>query len=391
MISVAEATGRLLALVAPLGAEEVALRRAAGRVLAREVTARHAQPPFPASAMDGYAIAGETPKVGTAFRLVGTSAAGHPHSATVGPGEAIRILTGAAIPDGADRVVIQEDVEVKGGAIRITRTPGGETHVRSAGGDFTAGFALPGGTPLGSRAIALLAAMGHATMPVMRRPVVAIVMTGDELRAPGEPLEPGQIAASNGYGLAAMLEEAGAEARLLPVARDDAASLAGALRLGAGADVIVTVGGASVGDHDIVAGTAEQAGLETSFHKVAMRPGKPLLAGRLGGAALVGLPGNPVSAMVCGVVFLLPLVRRMLGLDPSVPTRRLPLGAPVDANGPRAHYMRARETDGACVPEPRQDSSLLSVLAGADLLLPRPPGDGPRAAGEVVEVIDFPR
>lgn len=391
MISVAEATERLFALVEPLDAEVLPLRQASGRVLAEAVAARHAQPPFPASAMDGYAVTGGVPSVDTTYRVIGTAAAGHPYAGVIGAGEALRILTGGAVPEGTGRVVVQEDVARQGDRIRIVRQPSAETHIRPAGGDFDARFRIPAGTVLGSRAIALLAAMGHGALPVVRRPVVAILMTGDELRAPGEPLGPGEIVGSNGYGLAAMIEDAGAEARVLPIARDDAASLAAALRLGRGADLIVTVGGASVGDHDIVAGTAKAEGLTISFHKVAMRPGKPLLAGRLGDTALVGLPGNPVSSMVCGVVFLLPMVRRMLGLDPTVPSRRLTLGASIGANGPRAHYMRAETRGGACYPAPRQDSSLLSVLARADVLVLRPPGDAARPEGTLVDVIDLPR
>lgn len=391
MIPVEEATARVLALVGPLGTEAVPLRRANGRVLACDLVAARAQPPFPASAMDGYAVAGGVPEVGASFRLAGTAAAGHPFDGAVGAGEAVRIFTGAPIPDGATRVVIQEDAAAEGGRIRVARPPGDETHLRPAGGDFAAGHAMPAGTVLGSRTVALLAAMGHGIVPVVRRPDVAIVMTGDELVAPGEAVAPGRIVGSNGYGLAAMLEDAGAAPRLLPIARDRASSLAAAFDLALGANLVVTVGGASVGDHDLVAATAREAGLETYFHTVAMRPGKPLLAGRLGDAALIGLPGNPVSAMVCGVVFVLPMVRAMLGLDPAVPTRRMPLGAAVGPNGPRAHYMRARIGGGACVPAGRQDSSLLTVLADADALIVRPPGDGARAAGEIVEVVPLPR
>ncbi len=392
MISVAEATARLLALVEPLGSERVPLRRANGRVTAAPILARHAQPPFDASAMDGYAIAGGEPEPGTRFTVVGTSAAGDPFAGAIGPGEAARILTGAAIPDGAGRVLIQEDVTVEGDAIRVTAAPDAATHVRPAGGDFAQGFALSGGTRLGTRSVALLAAMGHGEVEVVRRPEVAIIMTGDELRAPGEALGPGEVVGSNGYGLAAMLEDAGACARLLPIARDDAGSLALAFDLARGADLVVTIGGASVGDRDVVATSAARIGLETAFHRVAMRPGKPLIAGCLGDAALVGLPGNPVSAMVCGVVFVLPMVRRMLGLDPTVPRRQMPMATALPANdGPRAHYMRAAVEDGRVRVAERQDSSLLSVLALADVLVMRAPGAGPVAAGDAVEVVPLPR
>ncbi len=232
--------------------------------------------------------------------------------------------------------------------------------------------------------------MGHAELSVVRRPTVAILMTGDELRPPGTPLAPGQITASNGYGLAAMVEAEGAIARLLPIAADRPASLRAAFDLAQGSDLIVTIGGASVGDHDLIAPVAGEAGLALAFHKVAMRPGKPLLAGRLGASTLIGLPGNPVSSMVCGVIFLLPLLRRMLHLSPGVPLRHLPLAADLPANGPRQHYMRATLEDGTVRAHARQDSSLLTVLAAADALLVRPAHDPARVQGDMVDIVDLP-
>ncbi|WP_299813206.1 molybdopterin molybdotransferase MoeA [uncultured Jannaschia sp.] len=390
MISVETATARLLELVVPLAPETVPLRAAAGRVLAAPVTARQSQPPFPASAMDGYAVAVANPAPGDTFRVVGEAAAGHPYGGALKGRDAVRIFTGAPLPPGSRRVVIQEDVTRDGDTIRLGDDLDLSDYIRPAGGDFEQGMKLAAPRRLGSRDIALLAAMGHGDVPVVRCPSVAIVMTGDELRAPGEPLAPGQITASNGYGLAAMLEAAGAEVRILPIARDRTGSLRTVLDLARGADLVVTVGGASVGDHDLVAGAAGAAGLDLAFHKVAMRPGKPLLAGRLQGAVMVGLPGNPVSAMVCGVVFLLPMLRRMLGLPPEVATVRCPLSAPLPANGGRQHYMRGRRVEGGCVAEARQDSSLLSVLARADLLILRPPNDPARETGDIVDVVDLP-
>ncbi|UWQ20273.1 molybdopterin molybdotransferase MoeA [Jannaschia sp. W003] len=386
MIPVAEARARLLALVAPVGAETVALRRAAGRVLAEALVARDAAPPFDASAMDGYAVRG-TPAVGDGFAVVGEAAAGAPWTETLEYGEAVRIFTGAPIPAGATRVVIQEDVRRVDARIVVEAPQDEATHVRPAGGDFAAGYRFDPRRPLGPADVALAAAMGFDAVPVRRRPVVAVAMTGDELRHPGEALTPGAIRASNGYGIAAMLEAAGAEARLLPIARDRAESLRDVLALGADADLVVTVGGASVGDHDLVAEVAGDAGLDLAFHKVRMRPGKPLLAGRLGNAALVGLPGNPVSALVCAMLFVVPMVERMLGLDPGPRIRRAPLAAPVGPNGPREHYARATLTpDGLRIAE-RQDSSLLTVLAEADALAIRPPDDPARGAGEVLDYV----
>lgn len=385
MISVEEALDRLLALAAPLPVEQVPLAQAAGRVLAETLTARRDQPPFAASAMDGYAIKRVEADLHAQFKVVGEAAAGHRFSGRVGAGQAVRIFTGAPVPDGADFVIIQEDVTRQGDLIAIVNTPGDSTNIRPAGADFTEGAPLPAPRRLTPRDVALLAAMNHAMVPVTRRPDVAILATGDELVLPGEDPGPDQIVASNSYGLKAMLEEMGCIARLLPIARDTEGSIATALQLAEGADLILTIGGASVGDHDLVAGVTASLGMDVAFHKVAMRPGKPLMAGRLGGAAMIGLPGNPVSAMVCGQVFVAPVVRRMLGLgDVQPPPTLARLGAPLDANGPRAHYMRAVLADGIVTPFKAQDSSLLSVLSQANALIVRPPGDPARTTGDKV-------
>ena len=390
MISVDEALSALFALVTPLGAEDVPLGQAHGRVLARTVTARRTQPPFAASAMDGYAVAGRDVRPGARFTVIGESAAGHRFDGTVDAGQAVRIFTGAPLPDGTDRVVIQEDVDRAGDTITLHDDLDAGPYVRPAGADFVAGAPMTAPRLLGPNDIALLAAMNIAVVPVTRRPVVAIIATGDELVQPGEDPGPDQIIASNSHGLAALLAQHGATPRLLPIARDTHDSLALAFRLARGADLIVTIGGASVGDHDLVAAAAEGQGMDRAFYKVAMRPGKPLMAGRIGPAAMIGLPGNPVSAMVCGHVFLLPVLRAMLGLGQSpAPRRRAILTDALPANGPRAHYMRARlEGDGVTVFD-RQDSALLSVLAQANALVVRPPDDGPRRPGDPVEVIDL--
>ena len=324
---------------------------------------------------------------GAVLRVIGEAAAGRPFGGRVEPGTAVRIFTGAPLPGGADRVVIQEDVDRAGdrATLRAPLDPG--PHVRPRGRDFAAGARIEAGVRLTPERIALAAAMGCAEPRATRRPVVALMATGDELVTPGAALGPGRVVASNAYGLAAMVEAEGAEARLLPIARDDPASLEMGFRLAEGADVLVTIGGASVGDHDLVAPVARGLGMELGFHRVAMRPGKPLMAGRLGAMAVLGLPGNPVSALVCARVLLVPMIRRMLGLDPAPATVMLPLAEPLGANGPRRHYMRARRSPGGVAALERQDSSLLSVLAAADLLLIRPPHDGPRGAGETVECL----
>ena len=388
MITVADALAALFALARPPQVEEVPLRAAAGRVLVRTVTARRTQPPFAASAMDGYAVTEADARPGAVLRVIGTAAAGHGFAGAVTPGEAVRIFTGAPVPAGATRVVIQEDVARDGDRIRLGDRLDTGTNLRPAGADFQAGDPLPAPRRLGAHDVALLAAMNVAAVPVARRPDVAIIATGDELVQPGEEPGPDQIIASNSYGLAALLAQAGAAPRLLPIARDTPASLRQAFALAAGADLIITIGGASVGEHDIVAPVAAELGMDRAFYKVAMRPGKPLMAGRLGPSAMVGLPGNPVSALVCGHIFVLPLVRAMLGL-PAAPAPRitLPLAAPVDANGPREHYQRARRTAQGVAVFERQDSSLLSILAAADCLVVRPPHDPARAVGAPVEVI----
>jgi molybdopterin molybdotransferase len=387
MISVEEALARCLALAAPPEPENVPLARAAGRWMHSPAVARRDQPPFAASAMDGYALQGD-PKPGDGFVVVGEAGAGHAFAGTVGTGQAVRIFTGAPVPASATRVVIQEDVTREGD--RITIRPGADaaTHIRPQGQDFRVGDTL---SPRRLRPadLAVLAAMNIADVRCARQPVVAIIATGDELVMPGEDPRPDQIVASNGFALKAMVEAEGGVARLLPIARDNELSLATVLGLAEGADLIATIGGASVGDHDLV---GRIAGLEHSFWKLALRPGKPLMSGRLNGVPMLGLPGNPVSAIVCGHLFLLPMVRAMLG-DPAPEPRSLQARLAVDLpqNGPRAHYMRARLSPGAGMPEitpfDRQDSALLSILGQADALLIRPILDGPRGSGTTVDYL----
>ena len=385
MIPVEEALARIFALCAPLSHETVPLARAAGRVLARPVTAARDQPPFAASAMDGYAVAGPVSS-GQSFRVIGEAGAGHAFAGRIGPGEALRIFTGAPLPAGADRVLIQEDVRRQGDRITLGDGLDQAAHIRPAGADFSAGDRLSAPRRLRPVDLALIAAMGQAEVTVTRRPVVALIATGDELVMPGMPPAPDQITASSVFALKAMVEAAGAEARLLPIALDDAAHLRTVLELAAGADMIVTTGGASVGDHDLVRPVAQGLGAELSLWKIAMRPGKPLMAGRLLDAVLLGLPGNPVSALVCAQLFMLPALRALLGLGAMPqPTHGGILAADIGPNGPRAHYMRAvREPDGRIRALPRQDSALLSVLSEADALLIRPPHDPARVAGHPV-------
>lgn len=388
MITVEEARQLLFGLVATMPEEQIALADAAGRVLMRDVKAERDQPPFAASSMDGCALKSAEVERHAMFKVIGEAAAGQRFTGTVGPGQAVRIFTGAPVPDGADFVVIQEDTDLRGDLLTITEDPGQKTNIRPAGVDFTIGDVVGAPRVLSPEDLALLAAMNVPTVSVASKPQIALIATGNELVMPGETPGPDQIIASNSFGIKALLEKAGAHVRMLPVAQDTLSSLETAFGLAEGSDLVVTIGGASVGDYDLVAEASQRLGLEQSFYKVLMRPGKPLMAGRLGDAAMIGLPGNPVSAMVCGYLFLVPLVKKMLGIQTVDPIfHQAVLSEALPPNGPREHYMRARlESDGIRAFED-QDSSLLSVLARSNALLMRPPNDPARAAGETVSYL----
>ena len=388
MITVDDALAHLMSLTSPLDSEEVPLIEAAGRVLAKDVTAKRDQPPFAASAMDGYAMRADEVEQHSILKVIGEAAAGHRFDGTVKPGQAVRIFTGAPVPTGADFVVIQEDVTRSGDLITIANAPSDNSNIRPSGSDFTVGDTVTAPRILSPSDIALLASMNIATVPVTRRPQVALISTGDELVMPGEDPGQDQIIASNTFGLKAMLDQLGAHARILPIARDNEKSLAMAFDLANGADLIITIGGASVGDHDLVGKVVGDLGLERSFYKVAMRPGKPLMAGRLHGVAMAGLPGNPVSAMVCGQVFIAPMIRNMLGLGATPPAPlTASLAKDMPANGPRQHYMRARVENNQIQACDRQDSALLTVLADANALLIRPPHDPARTVGDQITYV----
>ena len=394
MLSVVEAIDRIASLFSVLPAETVPLRQAADRILAEDVIAKRDQPPFAASAMDGYAVIDEDATPGAKFDVIGESAAGSGFTGTVSTGQAVRIFTGAPVPEGANRVIIQEDVTRDQDVITLGNTLETSKFIRAAGDDFKIGDRISAPRRLSPADLALLASMNIANVPVRRRPVVALLATGDELVMPGEEPGPDQIIASNNFGLAALLEQEGAEIRMLPIAKDTSQSLMLALKLSQGADLIITIGGASVGDHDIVHSVATDLGLETEFYKIAMRPGKPLMAGTLNGTPMIGLPGNPVSAMVCGNIFLRPALNKMLGLGGLPLSRELArLGDDLGPNGGREHYMRAClgvEYGQLTVhPFERQDSALLSVLSKANAFLVRPPHDLARKTGEMVEVIRY--
>lgn len=385
MISVSEALNLVLDLAAPLATERVSLAQAAGRSMAVDVAARRDQPPFDASSMDGYAVAA-APKVGDVLRLVGESQAGASFTGRLQVGEAIRISTGAPVPDSASHVVIQENTSRDGDRITITEASA-KDNIRRRGQDFRAGQGFGPRRRLRPADLGLLAAMDVAEVEVFRRPVVAILSTGDELAMPGTPMRDDQIPSANSFSLKALIEAEGGIGRVLPIARDDRDSLRATFALAEGADLVVTIGGASVGDHDLVGAVAAELGLDLSFHKIAMRPGKPLMAGRLRDMPMLGLPGNPVSAYVCAHLFLLPMLRAMTGRAPEVAPTRAVLAQPVPANGPRAHYMRALVQDGVLTPFAEQDSSLLLRLTEANALLIRPVDDPARDAGASVDYL----
>ncbi|MDA9789543.1 molybdopterin molybdotransferase MoeA [Amylibacter sp.] len=392
MITVDEALSKVLGLFEPLEIETVHLQHASGRILAVDAVAHRDQPPFASSAMDGYAVRDADLSTGAQLVVIGESAAGGFYDGVVGSGEAVRIFTGAPVPVGADRILIQEDCARTGDVITVNAGIDQSIYVRPAGGDFKAGDVMSAPRILSAGDVALLASMNCSQVQVRRKPRVALVATGDELVMPGEDPGPSQIISSNNFGLKALVETNGGIAQILPIASDDVDNLKAVLDLASEADVIVTLGGASVGDRDLVRQVATEAGLDQAFYKVSMRPGKPLMAGRLHETAMIGLPGNPVSSMVCGTVFLIPALRAMLGLGKAAMPREVArLGRDIDANGPRSHYMRAQLsiTDGAlaCMPETRQDSSLLSVLSRADALMVREPNDSARKAGDMVEFI----
>jgi len=394
LLSIEEARARILDPLKPTPAETVALACAFGRVTAAPIAARRTQPPCDVSAMDGYALAAAEGAAGARLRLIGSAPAGHPFAGKLGPGEAIRIFTGSVMPEGADAILLQEDAREEDGAVIVGESVAAGRHIRRAGQDFREGEVLiPSGRRLSARDIGLAAAADHPWITVHRAPRVALLATGDEIALPGEKLPPGGIVSSNAHALAALALAAGAEPTVLPVAPDDIAAIADAAEATRGMDILITTGGASVGEHDLVRAGLSRRGFALDFWKIAMRPGKPLMAGRVGGVPVLGLPGNPVSAMVCAMLFLLPALARLSGLaDAALPTEEARLGTGVPANDGRADHLRARlsrDPEGRLVatPFPRQDSSLMRLLAEADALILRPPHAPARAGGEIVPVI----
>ena len=395
LLPVEEALERVKAAFGPLPAEQVSVAEALGRVLADDVEARVTQPPAAVSAMDGYAVrAVDVAEPPIVLRTIGEAPAGGAYEGTVGPGEAVRIFTGGPVPDGADAIVIQEDTESQDDRVTVRVSAPEGNYIRPAGLDFSAGVVgLRAGRRLTVRDVGLAAAMNVPWLAVRRKPRVALLATGDEIVRPGDPLGPHQIVSSNTLALAALVTEAGATPIDLGIARDNEDSLRRMAAAAAGADLLVTSGGASVGERDLVQQVLGKVGFELDFWRIAMRPGKPLMFGRIGATPLLGVPGNPVSALVCGLLFLKPAIGVMLGVEDEQPAAETAvLGCDLGANDRRQDYLRARlergpEGELVATPFSRQDSSMLSTLVAAGCLVVRPPQAPPAKAGDRVEII----
>lgn len=399
LLSVAEALRQVLADAAPMEAENVALNAAAGRTLSDNVAAKLTHPPFNASSMDGYAVrAADILATPVTLEVQGEAAAGRPFHDALKPHHAIRIFTGAPVPESADCVVLQEDTRREGARVTILETARAGRNVRPAAQDFREGQTiLTKGRRLTARDILLAASAGHANLNVIRKPVVALLATGNELVPPGTPPRSGQIVSSNSIALAVLVETAGGKAETLGIARDTLESLAQKLAAARDADILITTGGASVGDHDLVRPALEHAGAKLEFYKIAMRPGKPMFFGSrpraqgLTPQRILGLAGNPVAALIGARVFLVPLLARMQGRTATAETITATLAEPLEANGPREHYMRATLDMSVMPPRvtalPNQDSALTSLFAAADSLIVLPVHSPALPAGAAVSVL----
>ncbi|RFB95595.1 molybdopterin molybdenumtransferase MoeA [Rhizobium leguminosarum bv. trifolii] len=397
LLPVTEALSRLLSRARPVAVSEtLPLAEAEGRVMALDLKAGITQPPFNASAMDGYALRrDDAPEPGSVLNVIGTSSAGHAFERSVGQGEAVRIFTGAPVPSGADSVLLQEDAEKIEGGIRTNFPVRQGQHVRPRGQDFAEGeTVLSAGSVLDFSRLTVAAGMNRPDVEVLKRPLIAILATGDELLPPGSTPGPSQIIASNTFGIAALARKAGADVLDLGIVPDDKARITAAIDMAraAKADVIVTLGGASVGDHDLVQATLIEAGMQLDFWRIAMRPGKPLMVGSFGETHVLGLPGNPVSSLVCALLFLEPLIRKLASLPPVKREAMVEAAAPLRANDHRQDYIRAKLSKSAAgdwLAEPfgKQDSSMMKVFAQADCLIIRPPHAPELPAGAACPVL----
>ncbi|GBQ98022.1 molybdopterin biosynthesis protein MoeA [Acetobacter nitrogenifigens DSM 23921 = NBRC 105050] len=398
MIELSEARARVLSSLPLLGLETVSIADASGRVTATHVIARMSNPPADVSAMDGYAVRAADALAGSVLRVVAEAPAGHPTSTKVGPGECVRLFTGSVIPSGADAVLIQENVSREENSITVNAEPRSGAFIRPQGQDFAKGqVVVPAGRRMTARDVGVAAAANVPWVTVRRRPRVAIVSTGDEIALPGEPVPPGGIIGSVAPMLAALLREAGAEPVMIPPARDTVEDIRRATQGLESHDLVLTVGGASVGAYDLVKDALGQSGLNVDFWKIAMRPGKPLMFGRLRGTPVIGLPGNPVAAFVCSVVFALPALRSMSGQSviEELP-HKARLAIDLDANDSRFDHLRAtlsRDEEGVlwATPFAKQDSGMLAPLAACDALVLRPAHAPAANRGEVCDIIRFGR
>ena len=395
LISVEEARARILSAIRAVEVEIVPIGQAHGRVAGADLAARLNHPPDPVSAMDGYALRAEDARtIPARLRKIGVSRAGERFKGQLTPGTCIRIFTGAVVPEGADMIALQEDSEESGDEVVIGEVPPRGRYIRKAGMDFSVGQLLvPAGRAITARDLGLLASSGHGEVPVRRRPRVAILSTGDELVPPGAVPGPDQIVGSNGIALAAAVQSWGAEAIEIGIASDETQAIAEAADRARGADILITSGGASVGDHDLVQAGIAARGFQPDFWRIAMRPGKPLMFGRIGELPVLGVPGNPVSALVCAMLFLRPALRKMLGMAETAPQfDRARLTVAMGPNDKREEYGRGRlerRTDGALMVTPfsAQDSAMQKLLAHSDCLVRRAPHAPAAAEGEEVEIL----
>ena len=396
LLPVADAQRRIVEAMPLVAAEQIPVADGLGRVLARNLVARRSQPPMPVSAMDGYAVrAADVASLPADLDVVGYAPAGHAFDGRLQAGQAVRIFTGAPLPDGADAIVIQENTEATGQSVRVIAGEASSgRYVRPAGLDFGEGdILLKAGHVLTARDVGLAAAMNIPWLMVRRRPRISVLATGDEIVMPGDPVGRDQIVSSNALALCAFITAQGAQAMDVGIAPDEAGELRTLAESARGSDILLTTGGASVGDHDLVQSVLGDIGLAVDFWRIAMRPGKPLMFGAFRESYMIGLPGNPVSSLVCAVIFLAPAIRKMMGMADVLPrtvSARLDGGLP--ANDEREDYLRAaldRSDNGELVVRPfsKQDSSMFATMARANALVVRPPFAPLASPGDRVEVI----
>lgn len=399
MISVQEATDRILKSFSTLPAEDIGLDQASGRVLANDIIARRTQPPVDLSSMDGYAVrTKDCATIPMKLSCIGEAPAGSPFQGAVSAAETVRIFTGGPIPSGADAVVLQEDTIVKNKTVTVTEKPSVGQFIRKAGLDFKIGKdKILGGHPLHVRDVGLAAAMNHPWVSVRRKPRISILATGNEIVRPGELLTQSKIVSSNSISLKSFIETSGGVGINLGISRDDPSTLETMLAGAIGSDLLITTGGVSVGDYDLVRQTLVANGLDVDFWKIAMRPGKPVMFGTLGDVPVLGLPGNPVSAMVCALIFVKPIIGKLLGLQkPLQDMGHAILSGPLPKNDQRQDYLRAQLKLSAddiltVTPFEKQDSSMVSLLAAADCLIVREPHAPPAGPGQKVKILHFPK